>query len=352
VHDVEPNRNPRRPSAVTNIEAPSPALEHSFGQAEVQTGWIPQKSPEGPSNILNQYTSNETHNSRVSQAGFFTGQIDQQQPENISILAPSLGNLDYAMTPATGIPGDYNLFFDNFDTSNFYLPSTVFDSELPISLWSRPDFGGNMEPENISRRVPLTRNENDALGRFGSPLPSLQPHEQDLMNSEPAPQADFLRAGPPWKISGEDHRQIQFNLNDFACVLPEGFTLPSRHTLSRFFEGYISGFHQHLPFLHIPTFSVSRCAPELFLAIAAVGAQYRFESTKGNKLWYAAKSIAEEQIRRRQSQYVADILSSPTPSRASLSKSPASHPSPETPINTGRSNAHASETAGPPNDIR
>lgn len=51
------------------------------------------------------------------------------------------------MPVTTEIPGDYNLFFDNFDTSNFYLPSTVFDTELPVSLWSRPDFGGNVEPE-------------------------------------------------------------------------------------------------------------------------------------------------------------------------------------------------------------
>ena len=209
-----------------------------------------------------------------------------------------------------------------------------------------------MEPENINRRIPPSRSENDALSRLGSRLPSLQPHEQDLMSSEPAPQADFLRAGPPWKTSGEDHRQIQTNLNEFAHVLPEGFSVPSRHTLSRFFEGYITGFHQHLPFLHIPTFSVSRCAPELFLAIAAVGAMYRFESTNGNKLWYAAKAVASEQLRRRQSQHVADILSSPTPSRASLSKSPASHTSPETPHNTSHSNFHASEATGASSDIR
>jgi hypothetical protein len=267
-------------------------------------------------------------------------------------MDPSISNLDYAMTSnlTSGIPGDYNLFFDNFDTSNFYLPSTVFDSALPISLWSKPDFAGNLEHESSSRRMPLARNENDALSRLGSRLPSLQPQEQNLMDSELAPQADFLRAGPPWKISGEDHRQIQSNLKEFGCVLPENFSLPSRHTLSRFFEGYISGFHQHLPFLHIPTFSVSRCAPELFLAIAAVGAQYRFESTKGNKLWYAAKSVAEEKIRRRQSQHVADILSSPTPSRASVSKSPASHPSPVPPHSTGQNNGLGS--VGRSSDIR
>jgi Fungal specific transcription factor domain len=352
VHDVESNKNTRRPSIIPNTEPRSPEAEYSFSASEVQTSWNPQNSPNGASSVANQILSNSPHDSQLAHPHFFANPLVQEQAENVSTLVPSISNLDYAMTSASGIPGDYNLFFDNFDTSNFYLPSTVFDSDLPISLWSRPDFGGNLENESISRRIPLARNENDALSRLGSRLPSLQPQEQDLMNSEPAPQADFLRAGPPWKISGEDHRQIQSSLNEFACVLPDSFSLPSRHTLSRFFEGYISGFHQHLPFLHIPTFSVAKCAPELFLAIAAVGAQYRFESTKGNKLWYAAKSIAAEQIRRRQSQHVADILSSPTPSRASLSKSPASHPSPETLHSTGHDNVHGSGTVAPPSDIR
>ncbi len=322
----------------------------------MQTTWTPQNSTSEPSNTVTQYASNNSQDSRVPgariEAGFFAGHADQQQPDIISTLPAGIGNLDYAMTGATGVTGDYNLFFDNFDTSNFYLPSTVFDSELPISLWSKPDFGSNVELDHISRRIPPIRRVNDPLSRLGSRLPSLQPDEQDLMSSEPAPQADLLRDGPPWKISGEDHRQIQASLSEFAHVLPQGFILPSRHTLSRFLEGYISGFHQHLPFLHIPTFSVSRCATELFLAIAAVGAQYRFESNKGNKLWYVAKSVAEEKIRRRQSQHVADILSSPTPSRASFSKSPASHASPETSVNPSRSNTHTSENRRPPNDIR
>jgi hypothetical protein len=107
-------------------------------------------------------------------------------------------------------------------------------------------------------------------------------------------------------------------------VLPKGFTLPSRHTLSRFWEGYINGFHEHLPFLHIPTISAVDCAPELVLALAAVGAQYRFEGHRGNGLWYASKAVAMEQIRRRSSQQVAEILSTPPTYR---SRSAAQSPS-------------------------
>jgi hypothetical protein len=325
--------------------------ENSFVGVDMQTDWSSRHTRNLPPASSHQYASDQSRDSVISQDVYFAPQLSERQHDNIPTPGPNLGTSDYG-TNGSEAQGDYNLFFDNFDTTNFYLPSTVFDSELPISLWSKPDLAANVEHETSSRQISEPRNENDALSRLGSRLPSLAPAEQDLMNSEPAPQADFLRAGPPWKISWQDHRQIVLMLTEFSSVLPDGFSLPSRHTLSRFFEGYISGFHQHLPFLHIPTFSISRCAPELFLAIAAVGAQYRFESTKGNKLWYAAKSVASEQIRRRQSQHVADILSSPTPSRASLSKSPASHTSPDNPNSNEHRNPHTSYSEEPSNDIR
>jgi hypothetical protein len=63
-----------------------------------------------------------------------------------------------------------------------------------------------------------------------------------------------------------------------------------------------------LPFLHLPTLMPVDMAPELLLAILAVGAQYRFESKRGYALWYAAKAVALEQIRRRHSSEVHALL--------------------------------------------
>ncbi|KMU81099.1 hypothetical protein CISG_02478 [Coccidioides immitis RMSCC 3703] len=62
---------------------------------------------------------------------------------------------------------------------------------------------------------------------------------------------------------------------------------------------YINGFHEHLPFLHIPTMSVTHCSVELILAIAAVGTQYCLEGEKGIDLFHASQAIAMERIRRR-----------------------------------------------------
>lgn len=328
VHDEGIDREDRRsrPSIATTI--PSPVTT----QASVDTNRPPQWTSHDPSSFPSPFShqniSNNAQVAPISQSGFFAGQVDPQNGSITGLPPVYVDNHDFLMSDTVDIPGDYNLFFDNFDISNFYLPATVYDSDLPVSLWSRPNPIQDVGQHQITDHNSLSENSNDALSQFGSPPPLLRPEDQTLMQSKPRPQADFLRAGPPWKVSGQDYRTIQNKLKDFAAVLPEDFILPTRHTLSRYFEGYITGFNQHLPFLHIPSFSVSKFVPELVLAIAAVGAQYRFESARGNKLWYAAKSVATEQIRRRQSQQVADILSSPRPRSASLSKSPGSNTSP------------------------
>lgn len=270
-------------------------------------------------------SSSNLHGVPVPQVGFFDGQDERTNFGILPHSGSSFGNNNYQMHSPADLSDDYNLFLDGFDMSNFYLPSSsVFDSELPTSLWCRPDSEFVLESQSRNRYWEPPQQEHTPLSRFGSRLPSLQPEDQDLPENEPVPQADSLRAAPPWKISGRDHREIQAKLVEFASVLPTGFVLPSRHALSQFFEGYISGFHQHLPFLHIPTLVASKCVPELLLAIVAVGAQYRFESNKGNNLWYAARAIATEQTRRRHSEKVAEMLSSSMPRPTTYNKSPLS----------------------------
>ncbi|KAK8111430.1 C2H2 transcription factor [Apiospora kogelbergensis] len=115
----------------------------------------------------------------------------------------------------------------------------------------------------------------------------------------------------PQAFEMDQSPMLKSRLEEFSSILPNDFVFPSRHTLTRFLEGYVSGFHDHLPILHLPTISVVDLSPELLLAILAVGAQYRFENHRGNALWYAAKAVAMEQIRRRHSHEVHGLL--PTP---------------------------------------
>lgn len=69
--------------------------------------------------------------------------------------------------------------------------------------------------------------------------------------------------------------------------------LPSCHALSRFVNGFFDGFYPHFPMVHIPTFRVGECEPEILLAMCALGAEFRYENRKAVTLFHAAKSILE-----------------------------------------------------------
>ncbi|POS78850.1 hypothetical protein DHEL01_v202750 [Diaporthe helianthi] len=177
----------------------------------------------------------------------------------------------------------YDIFMDDFATQSHFLPAGV-DTEQSFGGWRA------------------------GTSSFPSRFPSLAPEAST--DGTGRAQDEVMRA-PLWRISSNDHSVIKSRLDEFSSVLPNDFVFPSRHTLTRYLEGYIGGFQEHLPFLHIPTLNPSEIAPELLLAIASVGAQYRFESHRGHALWYAAKAVALEQIRRRHSHEVHTLL--PTP---------------------------------------
>lgn len=192
--------------------------------------------------------------------------------------------------PGPTPPEDFNLFLDEFSTSAHFLPPG-FEGEQSVSSWLQK--GGPSKPAS---QMPT---------RFSSLAPDPRDMQEGLRMSEEAGKAQFQR------LSAADHNTLKNRLDEFSSVLPSDFIFPSRHTLTRFVEGYVSGFHDHLPILHLSTLSAVDMSPELLLAILAVGAQYRFESHRSNALWYAAKAVALEQIRRRRSKEVTGLL--PTP---------------------------------------
>ena len=203
---------------------------------------------------------------------------------------------DYPAQPPQAAYDDYSPFLDDFATH--FLPSSL-DAEQGFGVWQRPggELGGRGGPSKPSSTFP-------------SRFPSLQPDARDPSDMNSRLHEDGIKA-PNWRISAMDHAAIKNRLDEFSSVLPNDFVFPSRHTLNRFLDGYINGFHDHLPFLHLPTLLPIDLSPELLLAILAVGAQYRFETNRGHALWYAAKAVALEQIRRRHSHEVHGLL--PTP---------------------------------------
>ena len=251
------------------------------------------------------------------------GEVNNMQPAMIQGLAPPPADLTpvkvyhdampYGDRPRDQDPGvlaagypaqppppafdDYNLFLDDYATSSHFLPPSL-EAEQGFSMWSRPP------------GVEMGRGLSKPPSAFPSRFPSLAPDLRDPAVGAPGVHEDGTRA-PIWRISAMDHTVIRNRLDEFSSALPNDFVFPSRHTLNRFLEGYISGFHDNLPFLHLPTLSPTDLSPELLLAILAVGAQYRFETNRGHALWYAAKAVALEQIRRRHSHEVHGLL--PTP---------------------------------------
>ncbi|PGH23399.1 hypothetical protein AJ80_02509 [Polytolypa hystricis UAMH7299] len=170
------------------------------------------------------------------------------------------------------------------------LLSTPFDPKQSMREIGPPRFNGDALPDQ--RNAP---EEAPSFSNFGSRLPSLQPEPQgseDRLMSEEAHR-------PAWDVSNQDRQLFLTRLEDFSSVLPKGFVPPSRHALSRYFAGYVNGLNEHLPFIHVPTLSVSRCPPELSLALAAAGSHYRFENSRGIELFHAAKAILLERIRRQ-----------------------------------------------------
>jgi hypothetical protein len=274
-------RLPPRAAPACNLDLLSDAATHLASAGEVNTmqSMMPELA-QPPGGLARVKTYDE---------GMSYGERGREQDPNV--LAAGFPG----QPPATGFD-DYHLFLDDFASSSHFLPPSL-ETDQSFGLWSRSDMQGR-GPVKTAPSFPSTR------------FPSLQPDPRDPSEGASRLHEDAMRA-PTWRISAADHTVIKNRLDEFSSVLPPDFVFPSRHTLTRFLEGYISGFHEHLPFLHLPSLSPQEMSPELLLAILSVGAQYRFESHRGHALWYAAKAVAVEQIRRRHSHEVHGLL--PTP---------------------------------------
>lgn len=70
--------------------------------------------------------------------------------------------------------------------------------------------------------------------------------------------------------------------------------------VARYVLGYVEGFSDHHPFIHVPTLDLTSFvhSPELILALLAMGAQYRYETRTARSLYRASRSIILERLRR------------------------------------------------------
>jgi hypothetical protein len=221
------------------------------------------------------------------------------------------------LSNATALPDIFLDKSDNLDilwnascTDYDFLPARYFDTDFSLVDISQQSIElphasqANFTPPLTQQPMGSRDGENPSFNSDIQPglvsrLPSLEPTPpQWRENHLSGCQASSRENGGTerasmhsWRITSADYEKITKELAELNDKLPSSFTLPTRHSLSRYLEGYFRGFHDHLPFLHTPTFCAVHVGIELLLALAAVGALYRFEHAKGYELYRAARTI-------------------------------------------------------------
>ncbi|KAH8693219.1 putative early growth response protein [Talaromyces proteolyticus] len=219
-------------------------------------------------------------------------------------LEPQLAEVNYGLDFEDSLD-NLAAFLDNGPLTSQHFSSFI-SAEQPIPFFSPESASQSYDllqehPQRTPAPVTSMVEEPGSFSRFGSRLPSLQPEESPAHRDQ-----NFnLTRKPLSDISAEDRQHISLKLNEFSSFISPDFRLPSRLALSRYLAGYINGFHEHMPCLHVQTMSVQKCSIELLLAMAAVGTQYCFEGEKGVELFHISQEIAMRRIRRRDARVAA-----------------------------------------------
>ncbi|KAE8420048.1 hypothetical protein BDV36DRAFT_293697 [Aspergillus pseudocaelatus] len=191
--------------------------------------------------------------------------------------------------------GDFAHIIDNMT-----VPSQLIHDQpsLPLSTFSLFDEPGR-QPSSIHWQFPNTT-PSDVPTTF-----SQVPHLFDKFSSTfPSFEISPLVKAclEPWKVTQQHWDKFLDQVQFFNLITPPGFVLQSRHTLTRYLETYFTGFHRHLPFLHIPTFSLEKSPVELILAMAVIGAQSNFEHENARMLFETSYAIIQERLRKRKAE--------------------------------------------------
>jgi hypothetical protein len=222
-------------------------------------------------------------------------------PDQINFNVPT----QHIGDSAGGVLDNIDYLWDWDLSAHDFLPATFFDSEQRLSDLLQTQIPRNNSSMDLSPALGGAsvmqevgfRQSAIAPPLYGR-LPALEP-DHELSNNERLPIQDLqpgtmadaqpsLAPGSPWNISVQTYKHTCDAFLPCARFVNDTFSFPSRRTLSRFLEAYSQEFHQHFPFLHVPTTIICSLAPELVLAMAAVGACYRYEDNRGYDLYIAA----------------------------------------------------------------
>ncbi|KAJ5653267.1 hypothetical protein N7490_000270 [Penicillium lividum] len=301
----------QRPHSVT------PAAVPHYDAPARPVGSIPESSP------VHQWPA--TQHGHVSYLSPSHGGMMPSHPTAHSAPDSHPGMHDPAMLQAAQLllPGDYQapaLPYLPEDLNHFQEFTHFLDSIGLPAEWL-PAEGEAAQIQDVGledvQRPPQTqeqsrpanpREESRGDSPFRSWLPSVPRGDQSLTSlSDTEP--PHANKSSRFNVSEDQRFRLAASLEDFRNVIPD-FTLPSRHTLTRYLTSYFEGFHPHIPFIHIPTFRFNECSPELILAMMTIGAQYRFEHRTAERIFHVSKAVLYERM-SRESQVAAQGYSVP-----------------------------------------
>ncbi|KAL2840043.1 hypothetical protein BJY01DRAFT_250170 [Aspergillus pseudoustus] len=206
-----------------------------------------------------------------------------------------LGNVDPIPEPYLD---EFTAFMDSIPIpshpfSPSYQPMPTFSPEF------RPSVAAAMMTQPLEPTMDVEPASEDAaleapLSPFSSRLPSLQPEESRSQHSLSATSANTNLV-----VTDACRAHFETELSKLNGLIPGDFMLPSRHTLGRLIAGYFNTFHEHYPFLHIPTLRLHSLSLELFLGICAVGARYAREPEMSTEIFRVTKAVVMERMRER-----------------------------------------------------
>lgn len=322
-HDENSTQAPSNPPAASTTP-----LQNSHPQVPTSYG-MQQPSPALPG-ATNPSAAQSVQPSQVGFAPQPVQQIHQAYQPSLPPDQAMLGNFSTYQYPGADAFDLFDVndtFLENVDLSSFFLnPDFSFDQNQ-FNQW-HGNYSNEHSAPTPQQPKPIRPSDQQAeqssISRFGSPLPSVRP-EGAGPGKAYRDVSEHAKTNPCWKLSPAQYETIRDNLAVLSEALPPDFTLPSRLSVSRYIEGCIKGVLEHVPMVHIPTWSATSCAPDLLLAILAIGAQYRFEDRAAFPLFYAAKAAVAYQVQMMKREKPQDERSrAPSLRRESSTTSPVS----------------------------
>jgi hypothetical protein len=141
------------------------------------------------------------------------------------------------------------------------------------------------------------------FSRFSSRLPRLDDADDDTSDIEDATGTSTTT----WVLKEAKHQMLCGDIQSRLSNLTLGYSMPSRNSWTQYLQEYATNVQEMLPFIHIVTFSIDQAPAELLLAMAALGAMYKYERSKSLELYWMAKANLLENIQRDDSR--ATLLS-------------------------------------------